>query len=962
MIVAIMTTALSGTVWAETVTWTISGVNTTASGGSNVNTTLKTSAISPNTETGVWTAVASSSYAGSNSGAQLGSGSYTFAGTVTLSGSAIPSDATITRIDINLSSSGTAYKIDATVGGSAFGSQVSVNQKDAKTYSFTGTGTGNNIQLTFSNGGKKNVIIKSISVTYSTGGSSLTASDLALTGAPITLNFDLYNNASAQTVSYTTSSTGAVAVSGGEGYVTTSVNGNTITVTPVAVTSAPQTITVSQAADDTYAAGTATFTVSVADSTPFTGGDVTFDATTDKGTNSSGSGSITKQVVKMSCTSCNLSDGSAYRLYSGSTTTFATTQGKITKIVFTMANGYASTLLSTTTGSYNNGTWTGSATSVSFSASAQARASQIVVTVTPDGAVAEPTITGTTPFLDNTEVTITAEDGATIYYTTDGNDPTASSTQYTGAFTVSTTTTVKAIAVEDNNTSSVAEATFTKATVMTVAEARAAIDALGANETILDAYVSGIVSQVDSYSDKYSSITYWISDDGTTTNQLEVYSGKGIDGADFSDINGVQEGDVVVVLGTLKLFGSTYEFDKNSVIVRLTTKADPELAFATTEYTVAPGAEFTTPILTNPNNLTVTYASSDDNLAVVDETTGEVLIGDEEGTVTITASFAGDATYRAGSASYTISIIDNTKGTFDNPYTVGDVIAGKVTRENVYVIGYIVGEFRGSNQAPYTSGFTTDANIALADEFTTSPTAALSIPVALPTDALKTAWGCKTNDGSTIGTKVIVCGNGESYFSVNGIKSTSSVTAVQSVTVSSAGYATFASDNALDFTGSSIKAFFATESAGTLSFTQVNKVPAGTGVLLYADGGATVDVPVFTGEADAVTNNVFVRGAGAAVTYTDNDQNYILFNGEDGIGFYRANNNTVATNRAYIHVANGQNVKGFAIDLEDDATGISLMEDGRSQMEDGAIYNVAGQRISKMQKGINIVNGKKILK
>ena len=184
----------------------------------------------------------------------------------------------------------------------------------------------------------------------------------------------------------------------------------------------------------------------------------------------------------------------------------------------------------------------------------------------------------------------------------------------------------------------------------------------------------------------------------------------------------------------------------------------------------------------------------------------------------------------------------------------------------------------------------------------------------------------------------------------------------ESVTVGNLSYATFASDNALDFTGSNIKAFYATESAaGTLSFTQVNKVPADTGVLLYADGGATVDVPVFTGAADAVTNNVFVRGTGAAINYTENDQNYILFNGADGIGFYRANNNTVATNRAYIHV-NGNGVKGFVINLEDDATGISLMEDGRSQMEDGVIYNVAGQRISKMQKGINIVNGKKILK
>ncbi len=96
------------------------------------------------------------------------------------------------------------------------------------------------------------------------------SSDLALTGAPVALSFDLYNNSSAQTVSYTTSGTGAVTVSGGEGYVETSVDPSTktITVTPMAVTPSVQTITVSQAADATHEAGSVTFTVSVSDSTP----------------------------------------------------------------------------------------------------------------------------------------------------------------------------------------------------------------------------------------------------------------------------------------------------------------------------------------------------------------------------------------------------------------------------------------------------------------------------------------------------------------------------------------------------------------------------------------------------------------------------------------------------------------------------------------------------------------------
>ena len=52
------------------------------------------------------------------------------------------------------------------------------------------------------------------------GGTSLTESDLALTNAPVALNFDLYNNAEPQTISFTSSSTGTVTVSESE-YITT---------------------------------------------------------------------------------------------------------------------------------------------------------------------------------------------------------------------------------------------------------------------------------------------------------------------------------------------------------------------------------------------------------------------------------------------------------------------------------------------------------------------------------------------------------------------------------------------------------------------------------------------------------------------------------------------------------------------------------------------------------------------
>lgn len=73
-----------------------------------------------------------------------------------------------------------------------------------------------------------------------------------------------------------------------------------------------------------------------------------------------------------------------------------------------------------------------------------------------------PTISGTTPFTTNTSVTITGPQGATIYYTTDGSDPTTSSNQYSTAISLSSTSTVKAIAVKDGISSAVASKTFTK--------------------------------------------------------------------------------------------------------------------------------------------------------------------------------------------------------------------------------------------------------------------------------------------------------------------------------------------------------------------------------------------------------------------------------------------------------------------------------------------------------------------
>ena len=231
--------------------------------------------------------------------------------------------------------------------------------------------------------------VDDVTITYSDSGTNLEENDLSL--SPTELNFDLYNDYEAKTITITTSCEGDISVSDND-YVTTEINDNIITVTPgESVTQETQTIIVTQASDGTYTSGTATFTVNITDSTPFTGGDVTFDATKDKGTSP-----LVKNGVSFECTNGVLNNGSEYRLYKNSVTTFSVSQGTITQIAFTCtsdnpASGFASQSGWTT--NYNNGTWNGNSNEVSFTASeAQVRATLIVVTVDL-GSIPNPSIT-----------------------------------------------------------------------------------------------------------------------------------------------------------------------------------------------------------------------------------------------------------------------------------------------------------------------------------------------------------------------------------------------------------------------------------------------------------------------------------------------------------------------------------------------------------------------------------------
>lgn len=104
-----------------------------------------------------------------------------------------------------------------------------------------------------------------------------------------------------------------------------------------------------------------------------------------------------------------------------------------------------------------------------------------------------------------------------------------------------------------------------------VAEAIAAIKAGTAPTTLV--YLTGIISDVAFYNDQYKSITYYISDDGKGKD-MQVYSGKGLNGADFASKEDLKVGQKVTILGKIMKFtdkngNDIMEVDKTSSIIKI---------------------------------------------------------------------------------------------------------------------------------------------------------------------------------------------------------------------------------------------------------------------------------------------------------------------------------------------------------------------------------------------------------
>ena len=135
-------------------------------------------------------------------------------------------------------------------------------------------------------------------------------------------------------------------------------------------------------------------------------------------------------------------------------------------------------------------------------------------------------------------------------------------------------------------------------------------------------------------------------------------------------------------------------------------------------------------------------------------------------------------------------------------------------------------------------------------------------------------------------------------------------------------------------------------------------IPANTPVVLYAESG--LEKVMFFGLAEE-GNPVAEVLTGVYENTVVPVGSYVLQNLNGKVGFYlvaEGKQPTLGANRCYLTIP-ASGVKAFYFD-GNDATGISNVDANVDANE--VIYNIAGQRINELQKGINIVNGKKILK
>ena len=457
-------------------------------------------------------------------------------------------------------------------------------------------------------------------------------------------------------------------------------------------------------------------------------------------------------------------------------------------------------------------------------------------------------------------------------------------------------------------------------------------------------------------------------------------------------------GDVVVRLA--KASSAKRALYIKSVVVTYETGYDPQLAYSEESVIINQGDQLNAPMLTFADNFegTISYASSDENVATIDEN-GEVTI-EGAGNTIITASYipTEDDDWISSSASYTLRVmspdapvgisfgkgkveIDGSSVTGIDSYGNTWTITTETEGEEPYFSQADDHSQVGSKKNPATSiTFTTtlpDTYTIIEFSATFAGSSNKAKGLVTLTVGESTETGNINGNGSvtvtfeplTIGkTLTVTVTNTEE--GINCYNISYKVIAPIEITMNQYGLMSYAFDKALDFSVvEGLTAYAATDIDGTeLTMTEVEQAAAGMGLMLEGAEG-TYSVPVAIEEPVAVSNNLLV-GLTEVTTvpqvHSDDCTTFILaYKESEGVNWYKLDETSynLKKNSAYLklnaeQVAGlGNGARGLTMVFGSDTNGI---ENVQRETTNNQYFDLSGRRVAQPTKGLYIVNGKKV--
>lgn len=624
-------------------------------------------------------------------------------------------------------------------------------------------------------------------------------------------------------------------------------------------------------------------------------------------------------------------------------------------------------------------------------------------------------------FEESLEVSIVAEDGD-IYYTLDGNDPTEDSTPYAGAFTITETTTVKAIAVVDGVASIVASATYKYVDPNLVIKEStisfANTDARKSQDGNAQVWSSGAITFTNNKSASTSAVASNYNPVRLYANSeiiLECASGyiteilfdcnspsyaTALKNSFGNTVISTVSGDKVTV--TLDGTSNTFTIEKLSAQVRMdaVTVTYAESATPTAPYppTLMEPQEFRGSMIVTISNIAdgaTVYYTTDESDPATSDTRVEYT---EPFEITATTTVKAVAVNEVGAsematATYTLFVVEETPGYYIK------VVSAPADWSGKYLIVYEEGTdayvFNGKDEANGYVSAVTDGDVIKAN----SEIDAVAVTIAAMEDgySVKTANGYiyGTSNSNVINTNasapqlntieftadgvVITAGevfqfNSASnnmrfrYYrseqqSVQLYKYVEELPLYSALTVTEAGYATLY----LGFNAripSAVEAYTVTAvNSGWVSLTQVTGVlPANTGVIIKAPAG---EYKLFN-EATATANVTGNLLEGTLYPKNIEEEAYVLGKVDGEVGLYKAKMTDGAwlnnANKAYLPASAltpAQQTAAFYGFDWNGTTGVEKVEIGNEKSE---IYDLTGRRVEEItEPGIYIVGGKKVL-